>query len=48
MNIDKGLIRHWAMLFESENAKREGKATLLENVSETKFGSEINEDGDEP
>lgn len=29
MDIDKGLIRHWATLFESEEFQRSGKVSFL-------------------
>jgi hypothetical protein len=30
MNIDKNLIRHWAMLFENEEARMNGKVSYDE------------------
>ena len=29
MNIDKNLIRHWAMLFESEYVRKNGEESYL-------------------
>ena len=30
MNIDKNLIRHWAMLFESEDVRKNGEESFLD------------------
>ena len=30
MNVDKNLIRHWAMLFESEEARMSGGETFID------------------
>ena len=32
MNIDKNLIRHWAYLFESEEALRKGDESFLKEI----------------
>jgi len=31
MNIDKNLIKHWAFLFESEEVRKNGEESFLEN-----------------
>ena len=30
MNVDKKLIKHWAFLFESEEARKNGEESFLE------------------